>query len=129
MCANSKFYIREVSRILNEEKGKEHLTQSNDLGEFPLHLACKHGNVDIVKILLGLNTEGTTVAEYKQRNQMEKRNKVFGNTPLHLAALFGYVEIVKLLLELDDEDTLLLEVRNRLKNTPVHLAAIKGRLE
>ena len=76
-------------------------------------------------MLLGENVDDIAVASYKRRSQLIKQNRVFGNTPLHLAALFDHVKIVKLLLKHDRENSLL-EIPNKLRSTPVHLAAEEG---
>lgn len=117
-----------MSRIVKEWKGKDYLVEGNTFWESPLHLACKSGNIDIIKILFGYDDKVASISVYNRKIQMKMQNKVFGNAPLHLAALFGYDEIVMLLLELDNEKQLV-KMHNRLKNTPVHFAARKGNLK
>lgn len=97
-------------------------------GEFactPLHTACSHGHLNVVEVLM----DHTQLNKNFYRKQLKATSKHL-QTPLHLAAKYGYVDIVEYLLE--KSSTLKIEIL-KLKNkfngeTPVHVAALKGRL-
>lgn len=92
------------------------LLATNADKEIPLHIACKDDdNSNIVLDLLG----------YRQQQQLEAVNGIYGNTPLHVAACLGKRKIVDTILECPNSVSLLRE-KNKLKDTPVHSAASRG---
>lgn len=95
--------------------------EMNDVGEQCIHIACKAGKLQCVRILLNhdLNLVYDTTSD--------------GDTPLHIASREGWVDIVKLIL---DECYLSTSVVNEKGNTPLHEAvcelqydAVKALLE
>ena len=86
------FFIR-IGTIINNKR--ELLTEVNENGEIPLHLACKFNMQDAVEVLLKHSIE----------NQLKAKNKIYGNTPLHVAALLGHHEIVCKILEVKTAKT------------------------
>ena len=64
-------------------------------GKTPLHTACKHGQTEVVKILI---QNLTTLIEISDTNLLEGTD-ANGNTPLHLACVGGNVTIVQLLVD------------------------------
>lgn len=83
-CEQGDF--QEASRILQEERynsvsgwGRRNIT--------PLHWACRHGDLDFVKLMIEvyeINPEATLSFQHEE-------------TPLHLAAVEGHLDIVKYL--------------------------------
>ena len=100
------------------------------LGQFdsiPLHNVCILGHDNVVNVLL----KKEHVPDAICRQQLTAMTGKIGHTPLHLAAAYGHIEIVKFLLEVCSD--LKIEL-NTLRNnyggqTPVHVAAYKGRIE
>lgn len=94
----------------NSQAYKAKITVSEDTA---LHIAILDGRTDEVKILVDLigdNLDG-------------KMMNVVGNTPLHLAASMGNVEMCKCIAKKNEG---LLDARNKNKETPLFLAALKG---
>lgn len=96
----------------------------NDIGEIPLHLACKYEeNGEIVKALLDCNAE-------KQKQQLEAQNAIFGNTPLHIVACQGNTDIAHVIIKeccvRKETLTEVFKIQNKLSDTPVHGAAAKN---
>ncbi|KDP37275.1 hypothetical protein JCGZ_06331 [Jatropha curcas] len=115
-------------------------------GDTPFHLACRHCNPEMLKLLLGVNVKAA-------HNKINKKNQ----TPLFLACRHGHLELVELLLQrpqliqVDGFDQTCLHVAVLLKytdivdillkkvpklaqkidkneNSPLHCACIKGNL-
>ena len=88
---------------------------SKQFGATPLHFACKHGSVDVVDCLLSSRAK-TTI-----------KNPV-GWFAVHCATFYDHPLI---LLRLIRRDSTLLDIttQNKLKETPLHLAACSGALK
>ena len=95
--ANKPLFMRHLSVSLVPNLGKTTRSPQSDLtswiltlnlGQTPLILACRTGNLPLVKILY----------EYGQQNwEWTKDNS--GSTPLHMSALFGHLDICQFLIE------------------------------
>jgi len=79
----------------------------------PLHVACSHGRIEIVKYLL-------------EKDVITDIQDVDGAQPLHCAANNGHVEVVKLLLS-KGANPIIRE--SQADDTPLHWACVKGHLE
>lgn len=90
----------------------EMISQRDEKGMTPLHIATKHGQLEVVKWLAvngsSLNEETPT-----------------GYTPIHLAAMSGHVNCLMVLAALGAAIT----CRSADKKTPLYLAAMEGHLE
>lgn len=86
----------------------------NDMGEQCIHIACKAGKLQCVRILLNhsLNLVYDTTPD--------------GDTPIHIASREGWVDIVKLILE---ECYISTSVMNEKGNTPLHEAVCELQYE
>jgi len=71
----------------------------------PLHMACRKGHVETVKVLLKHNAD------------FDSRNDIVSNTPLHVAAQAGQVDIVKVLIDTGASVNSI----NALRRLPIHL--------
>ena len=76
-----------------------------------------------MKALLGCDA-GRDEINYRQKEQLEATNEIFGNTPLHVAACLGNKEIVKTILN-TEHGQLLLKKENMLRDTPAHMLLLK----
>ena len=83
-------------------------------GQTMLHHACRHGNVELVNILLG-----------HRHNVDPSHVDDAGCTPLHHAALGGSEEVIKLLIT---EYCYPVNSKNNDIETPIHLACVGGHL-
>ncbi|KAG6901444.1 hypothetical protein C0995_011957 [Termitomyces sp. Mi166 len=79
--------------------------------ELPIHLAMKHGNVQVVEALFSLQ-------------DIDKTDK-FGNTPLHLAAKKGKLEVVQWLVDHRAK----MNTMNENEETPLFIAGINENWE
>ncbi|CAK9266134.1 unnamed protein product [Sphagnum jensenii] len=112
-----------------EHVSKLQFNEENGDHETPLHLASRHGHVEVVKMLLDVC--GATELKLNGKNRVK-------NTPLHLAAEEGHVGVANLLLQhasldfqgrsdVQNHDTKpILAEKNRDGNTPLHLASKEG---
>ena len=99
----------ETARLLLD-KGADIKAKSKN-GETPLHVAAETGQVDVVKLLLGIKA-----------CTMEKDKRDW--LPLHTAASQGHDAVVKILIEKGaDKDAF---TSDSLKRTPLHIAAANG---
>ena len=116
-----------------------------DAGWTPLHIAAKHGQSSMIRILsshekININprdARGWTPLHWAANNCHPNTIRLIlqshradvnaadneGQTALHWAALKGYKEIAKILLE---QDEINVNVRNNDGSTPLHMAAMKG---
>ena len=83
--AASKGQIESL-RILIEDGPKININERDEKNMTPLHHACIHGHLNIVKLLLANKAR----IDCRQNSQA---------TPLHLASKYGHFDIVKYLLE------------------------------
>jgi len=70
----------------------------------PLHMACKNGHVETVKVLL------------EHEADFNSRNDIMSNTPLHVAIQAGQDDIVKVLIDTGADVTAV----NELQRMPIH---------
>lgn len=91
------------------------------IGSTPLHEACIHGNLSIVKELMNHGADPNA----------QNVNFGEGKTPLQTACIGGYVAVVKTILDHNTQRiTELVEARARgSRNTVMHFAAENGDLE
>ena len=85
-------------------------------GKSPLHLACQHGHLTVVQLILESQQYSKDVLEAGDKK---------GNTPLHLACMGGKKSIVKeLIMKGVNANT-----TNVDRRTPLHLAAKHNRVD
>ena len=90
------------------------LMLSKDIrGRTPLHTACQHGQIEVVRI--------QTLITLRKANLLEVTD-IKKNTPLHLACLGGNKETVQLLIE----SGVVLNQVNVKGEAPIHIAAQRG---
>ena len=102
-----------VQKLLQTDNKTIYLNQS-ETKQCPLHLACKLGSLDIVRLLMG-----------DERVDVNKQNEK-GETPFFVACLFERVEVVKLMMENEKVDV---DCMDHSKITPFYDACQKGILE
>ncbi|XP_030969315.1 protein ACCELERATED CELL DEATH 6-like isoform X2 [Quercus lobata] len=108
--AASKGYTEGVEFLLSKF-GLQALESSTN-GDFPIHIACKKGHIEVVKKLL----------EQKWPNPIELLNKE-GQNILHVAAKSGENTVVKTILECSKLEELL-NAGDKNGNTALHLASM-----
>ena len=110
----------------------------------PLLIAARKGHLDILRILLNNGCQIDTVDEYNysalhyaaefssvkcclelinRGSPLDIISKKHGYSPLDLAAREGLVDIVEVLLQKGVDP---INTKNKMKNTPLHMASIKG---
>ncbi|PFX34625.1 Transient receptor potential cation channel subfamily A member 1-like [Stylophora pistillata] len=99
--------------ILENEKAKYLINESDRDENTPLHVAAQNGYASVVQVLL----------DYKAKINARNEDQ---DTPLHLAAKHGKVRTV---LELVKRDITIINDEDEASNTPLHLAAIEGHIE
>lgn len=109
------------------EHRKECVLLKGWFSTIPLHNACRRGHLEVVKVLM----ESVQVSNSDCYEQLIAVTEGQLQTPLHLAAMQGYTKIVEYLLEKCLELRIeLAGLRNSVDGeTPVHVAAYKGRVE
>ena len=86
----------------------------------PLHVACGHGQFEVVKLLLDHSQE--------KKIDFNKIDQV-GNTPLHLACYNGHRDTIKLLLDNAEFKGINVKARNVNNQTAEDLAKLEGHLD
>ena len=84
----------------------------DSIGDTPLHIACRRGNLEIVVLFFEDPTDSFDI---------RARNKN-GQTPLHLACENGNIDIVRLLCNILNN----VNDKDNNGNTPLHVACING---
>ena len=82
-------------------------------GRTPLHTACQHGQMEVVRI--------HTLIRLLEANLLEVTD-IERNTPMHLACVGGNKDIVQLLFDSDAD----LNRKNKKGEAPIHIAAQHG---
>ena len=82
-------------------------------GRTPLHVACKHGHLTVVKDLLSLPSVNPMCIDKN------------GNTPLHIACVYGHLNVVEYLISLPSVDPMRIDKDS---NTSLHIACKHGHL-
>ena len=90
----------------------QQVLESSTNGDFPIHIACKKGHIDVVKELL----------KQEWPNPIELLNKE-GQSILHVAAKSGENTVVKTVLECSKLEELL-NAGDKDGNTALHLASM-----
>jgi hypothetical protein len=111
----SEFNRVNLIKIMYQVSNKTLMIDPKDkYGWTPLYNACHHGNLDVVELLLNLNSN------------LFAANSV-GKTSLHAAVAQNRLEICKLLLDVGGEELLSIQDNNGM--TPLHEVAFKGHSE
>ncbi|XP_027909451.1 protein ACCELERATED CELL DEATH 6-like [Vigna unguiculata] len=98
----------------SSEKSNQSLLERNKKGNFPIHLACKRGHVEVVEEFL-LHELPTNPYDLLNRK---------GQNILHIAAKNGKTKVVQHLLRNQKIDQRAINHRDNDGNTPLHLASI-----
>ncbi|KAF4370181.1 hypothetical protein F8388_007322 [Cannabis sativa] len=107
----------EVIRVY-EQNYRAHKAKITKSGDTALHIAVSDCQEEVVELLVRrvVSNSKTVLAIQNDR----------GNTPLHLAASMGYVRMCHCMAKVDP---LLVGVRNHNSETPLFLAALRGKKE
>ena len=111
------FEVSEIKKILNFMKKYCNSENEFELGELPLHYACKLGQIEIVQLFLRTSMDFMSIIE------------PYMVTPFHIACCEGHFGIVKLLFEHSDEKSIDINAKNFLGMTPFLWACLNGRTE
>ena len=106
-----KYNLPSEIRYLTEEA---HYDQGlpNDTGELPLHIACAHKSLEIVKLV-------------SSNSNVNSKDTKFGNTPLHIACWCEAFGIITYLVEEKDAD---LNIPDNCGKLPLHVVCSIGSL-
>ncbi|KAL5852865.1 hypothetical protein ACOSQ3_007983 [Xanthoceras sorbifolium] len=99
--------------------------QVNAIGDTPLHVAAKYGNILAVQFLIDsvkVENDQRVLSDDDIKQMLRKTNNA-GNTPLHEAVQHDFYEVV---IILSKEDPDFLYPVNNLDETPLYLAVEKG---
>ncbi|KAJ0102114.1 hypothetical protein Patl1_05790 [Pistacia atlantica] len=104
------------------EKCPSLLLQVNANGDTPLHVAARHGNSSIVKVLIecAKTQPQDTESGLTYMQLMIRKSNNEGNSALHEAVVSDYVRVVKILTKEDPEFS---HFANNLGETPLFIAA------
>ena len=105
------------------ERNPECCLMKGQFEMIPLHAASRQGHFSVVKVLMNSQSKRFQLQQLQAETGKDKQ------TPLHLAAMYGHVKIVKLLLDCCSETKIKPTNLNCYGETPVHVAAFKGRVE
>ena len=109
--------------MLKNKSFMDNIFLVNKEDETPLHLACKFGNIEIIKLLLSKFYDGNLDGKEQYLSARDKN----GRTCFHLACLAGYQNVVFYLIK-DLKLQLLTELVDNADNTPLHFACMNGHL-
>uniref|UniRef100_A0A8C6SJ34 Ankyrin repeat domain 10a n=1 Tax=Neogobius melanostomus TaxID=47308 RepID=A0A8C6SJ34_9GOBI len=87
------------------------------IARFPLHRACRDGDVPGLLALL------QRLSDYSDHGHLSAEDSRYGWTPLHWAAHYGQLECVILLVQMGSEVN---TGSSRFDQTPTHIAAFGG---
>ena len=104
----SKTVLTKIAAFLIKNGANLDLDAQDTSGETPLHYACKHGYLDIAKLLI---EKGANVNSKDQQN----------DSPLHLAVKYGRKNHIKILLKNGAE----IDTKNNSSFTPLHEAIFR----
>jgi len=99
-----------AKKLMNKSGVKDLLSERDQLGNTPLHIAARNGSADIVKLF------------YENGGDIYLKNED-EQTIMHVAADYGRTATVRMICELDDD---LVGVEDENSNTALHLAAMEG---
>lgn len=105
-----------VTRMKLEDPDTMDINPQNCESQTPLHLACREGHVEVVKILL------KHVGDYQKRKALVNTRDKEQNTALHLSCESGVEEIVRVLISCGAD-----LLATKLEDVcPIHIAAHYG---
>ena len=111
--ACEKGYTASVQALID---AKADLNQGDKDGVTPLFIACKNGNIEIIKALIAGGSDGN-------KADVNKARTTDGTTPLHVACDSGNIEIVKALIAGGSDVN---KARRTDGATPLHFACKKS---
>ena len=115
-CLADNTKVVEMLLKAMKEKSLSFFLKNNE-HQTPLHIACKQGSRDIVKLILEYGFE-------EHHNLINARDDK-DNIPLHLACEGGNRDVVQMLLIAGAD----VEAKNKEEVTPLHIAARLGHVE
>lgn len=115
--------IESLRFILKSNRFKETLFIANNIGELPLHMAAKKGNIEVFKLILAKFYDGT----YEAKDIYLNAKDMNGKTCFHWACINGFSNIIEYLVK-DLKLLFLLESTDNDNNAPLHLASMHNHL-
>jgi ankyrin repeat protein len=119
--------VRAVWSCLSENP--DLVSTHDETGEIPLHTAVRHGQEEVVRLLLRRESRDNTINMYTSvpvPDSIEHRRPC--ETALHIAATRGFESIVKLLLDNGAEVNGRM-LQRKYGDTPLHVAVTSGHVE
>ena len=117
--------IEAFKRAFSEEEDKNIM---NEYGENSFHLACMHGRINIVQLLLLKNNDLKININAKDNHSIDFIAKTkIGNTAFYLACRHGHLDVAKVLME--NADALGIDLNDTIGNirlTVFHWACLYG---